>query len=34
MHKWLVPDRDSEWFGTGFEWKVHLVSDSDNGSLA
>jgi uncharacterized protein (DUF2235 family) len=32
--KWLVPDRDSEWFGTGSEWKVRLVPDSDSGNLA
>jgi hypothetical protein len=29
----LVPDRDSDGFGTGSEWKVRLVPDSDSGNL-
>ena len=29
----LVPDHDSGWFGTGSEWKVRLVPDSDSGNL-
>ena len=34
MHKWLVPDRKSEWFGTGSEWKVCLVPDLESGNPA
>jgi hypothetical protein len=42
VHKWLVPDQNSLWplvpdrdseFGTGSEWKVRLVPDSDSGNL-